>query len=96
MPAPSSLAAAPGAAGEAVIDWRNPQAAFDHVKLFENMANDLGTATQIGGEFKGSLGELKTHTETGLAAGTHYFWARAYDAADNPSAATGPVTAVVT
>ena len=96
VPAPTSLAAGEGAAGEAVIDWRNPQAAFDHVKLFENTADDLGTATQISGEFTGSLGELKTHTETGLAAGTHYFWARAYDAADNPSAATGPVTAVVT
>ncbi len=96
VPAPASLTADPGAAGEAVIGWRNPQAAFDHVELFENTADDLGTATQIGGEFTGSLGELKTHTETGLAAGTHYFWARAYDAADNPSAATGPVTAVVT
>ena len=96
VPAPSSLTADPGAAGEAVIGWRNPQAAFDHVKLLTNTADDLGTATQIGGEFTGSLGELKTHTETGLAAGTHYFWARAYDAADNPSAATGPVTAVVT
>lgn len=96
VPAPTSLSAAAGAAGEAVIDWRNPQAAFDNVKLFENTADDLGTATQIGGEFTGSLGELKSHTEAGLSAGTHYFWARAYDAADNPSAATGPVMAVVT
>ena len=96
VPAPSNLAAAPGAAGEAVIDWRSPQAAFDHVELFENTADNLDTATQIGGEFAGSLGEFKTHTETGLPAGTHYFWAVAFDAADNPSAAAGPVTAVVT
>ena len=66
------------------------------MELFENTADNLDTATQIGGEFAGSLGEFKTHTETGLPAGTHYFWAVAFDAADNPSAAAGPVTAVVT
>ena len=44
----------------------------------------------------GALGEVMTYSATGLSAGTHYFWARAYDAASNPSAAAGPVSATIT
>lgn len=96
LAAPSQLAATAGGTGEAIIEWRNPlQSAFDQVKLFENTANDLGTASQIGPDQFGALGQVMTYTATGLSAGTHYFWARAYDAAANPTPAAGPVTVTV-
>ncbi len=96
LSAPSQFAVAPATTGEATIDWRNPvQPEFDHVKLFHNSTNNLGTASQIGSEQFGALGEVMTYNATGLAAGTRYFWARAYDAADNPSPAAGPVTAII-
>lgn len=95
---PSDLAAATGAsAGEADLTWRNPfGASFDHVKIFESTADDFGSAGQIGGNFAGGLGAVMDETFTGLSAGTHYFWAVAYDAAANPTAAAGSVSATVT
>lgn len=90
-------AAAGGSAGEADVSWRNPfGASFDHVKIFESTTDDIGTASQIGTDFPGALGALNAQTFTGLSAGTHYFWARSFDAAANPSAAAGSVSAVVT
>lgn len=96
LAAPSQLAATAGGTGEAIIDWRNPlQTSFDRVKLFRNTTSDLGTATQIGPDQFGALGEVMSYTATGLSAGTHYFWARAYDAVPNPSPAAGPVSVTV-
>lgn len=95
---PTDLAAvAGGSAGEADVSWRNPfGASFDHVKVFESTTDDIGTASQIGTNFAGGLGALVSETFTGLSAGTHYFWARAYDGATTETAATGSVSATVT
>lgn len=96
LAAPSQLDATAGGTGEAIIEWRNPlQTSFDRVKLFRNSTNNLGTASQVGPDQFGALGEVMSYTATGLAAGTNYIWARAYGATANPSPAAGPVTVTV-
>jgi hypothetical protein len=96
LASPSQLSATGGGAGEVVTEWRNPlQTSFDRVKLFRNSTNNLGTASQIGPDQLGALGEIMSYTATGLSAGTHYIWVRAYDAASNPSPAAGPVTVTI-
>lgn len=94
---PSQFTVTAGGTGEATIGWRNPlQTSFDRVKLFRNTTNNLGTATQLGPDQFGALGEVMSYSATGLAAGATWFWVRAYDGAGNPTSAAGPVTVTIT
>lgn len=96
-PASPTELTATGAAGEAEVTWRNPSSSnLSYVKVWRNTVATFGTATDISGEIVGGLGQVMTITDTGLAAGTYYYWVAAYNAADIASSPAGPDDAVVT
>jgi len=87
---------ATGGVGNATIDWRNPnESSFDHVEIYESATNVFGTATQLGADQFGALGELMESIET-LAAGTHYIWLVAYTSGGGNSGPTASQTVTVT
>lgn len=96
-PSPPTEVSADGGVGEADITWRNPSSSnLSYLKVFRNTTATFGTATDISGEIVGGLGEVMSITDTGLTAGTKYYWVVAYNAADIASAPAGPDSAVVT
>ena len=93
---PADLAAI-GGAGEAAIRWRNPvQPGFAYAQVFHGASADFDSASQLGGDVAGALGELMEVVDSGLAAGTEYYWALAFDGAGNPSTLAGPVSVTIT
>lgn len=93
---PTDFSGSPGGTGEADLTWRNPTGgAFDHVEIWESTTDDIGTASQVGSDYFGSLGQVMNETISGLSAGTHYFWAIAYDASANESAPTASESVTV-
>ena len=97
LEAPTSLSAI-GDTGKADISFGMPNgSAVDHVKLYGAGTDDFGSATQVGSDINAAPGSLVTVEETGLSAGTRYYWARSFDAEDNGSAAiAGPAAATIT
>lgn len=96
LSAPSDLAAT-GDVASAMVSFRLPtQSSFSYARLYRNTSSSFGGATQVGGDIVGALGEVITTNDTGLSAGTHYYWARAFKASGGSSALAGPVSAVVT
>lgn len=96
VPAPASLSAT-GDVGEATISFSMPtSSAVAHVELYGANTDDIGNAVQVGTDIVASPGALVARTETGLSAGTRYYWAQAFDANENGSAVAGPVTATIT
>ncbi|WP_225205394.1 phage tail protein [Novosphingobium huizhouense] len=94
--APASLAAT-GAAGSASITFRMPvESSLAYARLYRGTSSSFGSATQVGGDIVGALGEVKTISDTGLSAGTKYYWARAFTSSGGAGALAGPVTATVT
>ncbi len=95
LSAPSELAAE-GGAGEATISFRLPvQASLAYARAFGSDSDDFGTAVQIGPDIVGGLGAVVTVTDSGLSAGTRYYWARAFKASGEASPAAGSVSAIV-
>ncbi len=96
-PGPVTEFAAANGVGESVITGRAPTTAnLAYVRLFRNTSTDFGTATQVGGDLTPALGATFTYTNTGLSAGTYYFWAVAYNAGAVASTLAGPDAAVIT
>ena len=97
LDAPTSLSAL-GGAGSADISFSMPSSsAVDHVKLFGNDSDDFGTATQVGSDIEAAPGATVTREESGLSAGTRFYWARAFDNEGNGAASiAGPVSATIT
>lgn len=95
LAAPSDLDASDGV-GESVISLRLPtQASFAVARVYGSSTNDFGTAIQIGADITGALGDTKTVTDSGLSAGTRYYWARAFKAGGEASPVAGPVSATI-
>lgn len=94
--APTSLAAS-GGSGLADISFSMPtSSALDYARLFGSDTSDFGDAVQVGSDITGAPGTQVTRQETGLSAGTRYYWAQAFDSDDNGSGVTGPVAATIT
>lgn len=95
-PNPPTEVTATGDVGEADVTWRNPATAnLSYVRVFRNTTTDFNTATAISGEIVGGLGQVMTITDTGLAAGTFYYWVAAFNSSDVASSPAGPATATV-
>lgn len=83
------------ATGQATIAWREPTTTnYYATKLFRNTSNSFGTATQVGADMLGSLGESQVYDDTGLSAGTYYYWLQtvSVSAVEGSPVATGAVT----
>lgn len=96
LSAPSDLSAI-GGTGSATISFRMPpEPSLAYARLYRNTTASFGGAVQVGGDRVGALGEVVSINDTGLTAGTKYYWARAFKASGSASAVAGPVTANVT
>lgn len=94
--APTELAAI-GSSGKADVSFRMPtQPSLAYARLYRNTVNNFGSAVQVGGDIVGGLGAVIAVSDTGLSAGTKYYWARAFKADGGSSSLAGPVTATVT
>lgn len=88
--------AADGAVGAAAVTWRNPNVPFDHLDLYRGTTSTFGAATVIASGIVDGLGQVMTFNNTGLSAGTYYYWVRAYDPALVAATPIGPDSAIVT
>lgn len=96
--APDAVTAltATGAAGSATITWRNSTTSnFAYARLYRGTSTSFGSATLVGGDRVGGLGEAMSVTDT-VAAGTYRYWVRPYSTAGVAATPTGPATATVT
>ena len=85
-----------GGTGEAIILVMMPSSSnLDRARLYHSTSNDFATATQVGDDITAEPGVTVTITDTGLAAGTEFYWARAFDASGGSSALTGPASATI-
>jgi len=74
-PGPVTDFAVIGSAGQADGSWQNPTSPnLVSDRLYRNTTNSFGTATQIGGDIPAGLGAPGSFSNTGLAAGTYYFF----------------------
>lgn len=76
-PAPvSDTAVTSPAAGQASIAWRDPTSSnYSATRLFRNSTNNFNTATQVNGDFLGTLGATQVYDDTGQPSGsTRHYW----------------------
>lgn len=95
-PLPPTDFSATGGAGEASLSWRNPAATFAYIRVYRGPTADFGDASLISGDIVGGLGEVMSLDDTGLSAGTYYYFLRSFNASAIPSSVVGPQSAVVT
>lgn len=83
-PAPvTDTAVTSPATGQASIAWRDPTSSnYSATRLFRNSTNNFNTATQVNGDFLGTLGATQVYDDTGQPSGsTRHYWLVAVSAA---------------
>ncbi|MBU6189536.1 MAG: fibronectin type III domain-containing protein [Betaproteobacteria bacterium] len=96
LSAPSSLTAT-GGAGSAAVSFRMPpEATLAYARLYRATSSSFGAAVQVGSDIVGGLSQVMSVSDTGLSAGTYYYWVRAFNGSGGASALTGPISATVT
>jgi len=83
-----------GGVGQAVADWINPTTpSFTDIRLYRNTVNDFSTSSIVVTQSE-PLGGPGTYTDTGLSAGTYYYWIRSLGTGGTSSSevASGAVT----
>lgn len=95
LSAPSELAAT-GGTGSADVTFRLPiEPSLAFARLYRTTASSFTSPVQVGPDVVGALGEVIAVADTGLSAGTKYYWTRAFNGSGGSSALAGPVAAVV-
>lgn len=95
-PAPVTELAATGGAGQVTVTWVCPlDEDFKRCRVYRHTADDYAAA-ELAGLVYSLPGESAGWTDTGLAAGTYYWWVRSEDESENRSDYGDAVTAVVT
>lgn len=90
---PSSVSGS-GGVGEATINWTTPNSVnFNRSKVYRNTVNTFGSSTLVQTIY-GTKNAAMGYTDTGLSAGTYYYWVTAENASGVASSAvaTGAVT----
>ena len=95
-PADVTLNSATGGSGEATLNWTTPNAAnFNRTVIKRNATNDEGTAVEIVlSPVYGAANTTYEITNTGLSAGTYYYWLSAQNGSgvdDGSGVASGAV-----
>jgi hypothetical protein len=77
-PSPVNTLVATGGVGQVAFTWNSPNSAnFASTAFYRNTVNTEGTASLISPQRYGSPNSAQAWTDTGLAAGTYYYWLRA-------------------
>lgn len=85
-----------GAAGQVTLGWTSPNSAnYVAANIRRNTVNTEGTATLIRTEY-GPPSTVDGYVNTGLAAGTYYYWIKAANASGVESASVATGSVVVT
>lgn len=93
--APTALSAT-GGTGEADISFAMPTSAtLAYARLYRTATSSFTSPTQVGSDIVAAPGALVTVNDTGLSAGTVFYWARAFNGTGGSSALTGPVAATI-
>lgn len=80
-----------GNTGSADISFRLPtEPSLAYARIYRTAGTSFTSPVQVGSDIVGGLGEVITRTESGLSAGTKYYWVRAFNASGGASALTGP------
>jgi hypothetical protein len=96
LSAPSALAVT-GGVGGAAYSFRMPsEIGLAYARLYRTATSSFTSPTQVGADIVGGLGQVMTGSDSGLSAGTYYYWVRAFNGSGGQSALTGPVSATVT
>lgn len=95
-PSPPTAVSGTGGVGQATINWTTPNSAnFNRSKVYRNTVNTFGSSTLIQTIY-GTKNAAMSYTNTGLSAGTYYYWVTAENASGVASSAvaTGAVVVV--
>lgn len=93
-PGPVTGVTKTGSTGQVALGWTAPNSAnYAAAHIYRNALNDKPSATLIRTEY-GAPSSADTFTNTGLAAGTYYFWIAAMNGSgvEATAVATGSVT----
>lgn len=92
---PSDLTAI-GATGSADISFRAPtEPSLALIRVYRTATGSFTSPVQVGSDIVAGLGAVVELTDSGLPAGTKYYWARAFNASGGSSALAGPEDATV-
>jgi len=90
----TDLSVEPGS-GEADVTWRNPTGStFGYCKVYRSSTPVFGDAIELAQSGQVGLGQIATYNDT-VAAGTYYWWVRAFATDGTPADPTGPVSGTV-
>lgn len=85
-----------GGVGQVTINWTAPNSAnYYAANIYRNTTNNLGTATLVRTEF-GGPSNADSWINTGLAAGTYYYWLRSRNPSGVEAAAVATGSVIVT
>lgn len=92
-PGVPTAVSASGGVGEATINWTTPNSAnFASTRVYRNTANDFASATLVDAIYS-AASSARTFTDTGLSAGTKYYWLTSanFSGIESSEVATGAV-----